>query len=134
MTVSLYTSAIKNNQMKKRNSLFLKGPTTFDWIVANIPDPTSRLILVAQAFMDMSNTNEIPLSQKIWNTALVDGKDARHRVTRDVRDHVKGYDVISRPGKTSILRRRVMVDSSSATSHPESSSRCACEAPPRFDD
>jgi len=41
-------------QRAKRDAMFLKGPITFGWINLNIPDPTSRLILVAEAFMKMA--------------------------------------------------------------------------------
>ena len=106
MTLSPYSLSIHESQKKKRHSLFLKGPLTFEWIVANIPDPTSRLILVANAYMDMNGTNEIPLSQKVWSSASIEGKDARHRVTSNLRERAKDFEVIARPGKTSLLRKR----------------------------
>ena len=106
MTLSPYSLSIHDIQKKKRQSLFLKGPLTFDWIVANIPDPTSRLILVAQAYMDMNSTSEISLSQKVWSAASIEGKDSRYRVSAHLREHVQGFEVISRPGKTSLLRKR----------------------------
>ena len=39
---------MKAAQRAKRDAMFLKGPVTFGWIKHNIPDPTSRLILVAE--------------------------------------------------------------------------------------
>jgi len=106
MILSSYSLSIRDTQKKKRQSLFLKGPLTFDWIITNIPDPTSRLILVAQAYMDMNSANEIPLSQKVWSSASIEGKDSRYRVTAHLREHVQGFEVIARPGKTSLLRKR----------------------------
>jgi hypothetical protein len=45
---------MRTTQREKRNKLYLGSPVYFGWIQQNIPDPTSRLILVAQGFMGMS--------------------------------------------------------------------------------
>jgi len=45
---------IRVAQRAKRDELFLRGPVNFRWVNQNIPDPTSRLILVAQGFMGMT--------------------------------------------------------------------------------
>ena len=47
-------SSMKAAQRAKRDAMFLKGPVTFGWVNLNIPDPTSRLILVAEAYMKMA--------------------------------------------------------------------------------
>jgi hypothetical protein len=106
MKLSPYTLDLSNSQLRKSGSLFLKGPIKFDWICSNIPDPTSRLVLVSQAFMDMEGKSEISLSQKIWKAADISGKDARHRALQNLRSGVSGYEVILRPGRASELKKR----------------------------
>ena len=58
-------------QRAKWNELFLRGPVQFGWVRQNIPDPTSRLILVAEGFMGMSKppASEVTLTGKLWNCA-----------------------------------------------------------------
>ena len=89
----------------KRSNYFLKGPLPFQWIRENIPDPASRLILVARAFMDMERDNECHLTGKVWDCAGVEGKDKRRRTLAKVRRSALGYSVISRPGRPCILQQ-----------------------------
>ena len=96
---------LREKQKVKRDLLFLKGPIPFEWINQNIPDASSRLILIAQAFMDMGNVNELPLSKRVWDSANISGKDARHRVLQKIANHVSGYAVIPRRGRITILRK-----------------------------
>ena len=95
-----------DRQRAKRGQLFLKGPVTFNWINQNIPDPASRLVLVARAFMDMENVSVIALSRKVWSAANIEGKDARHRVVQKIAEHANGYEIIPRCGRTSLLQKR----------------------------
>mgnify|MGYP004256973533 CR=1 FL=1 len=92
-------------QQHKRSKYFLKGPLLFEWICENIPDPASRVILVARAFMDMESTNAYPLTRKVWDCAGVEGKDRRRRTLDRIRRSTLGYTVITRPGRPSILRQ-----------------------------
>jgi hypothetical protein len=92
-------------QRDKRDRYFLKGPLYFGWVRQNIPDPASRLILMAQAFMDMDGSRECVLSAKVWDCAWVVGKDARRRALRKIQKLVVGFEVVNRPGRPSILRR-----------------------------
>jgi hypothetical protein len=92
-------------QVEKRSGYFLKGPIEFRWILANIPDPASRLILVATAFMDMEGYNECVLSLKVWSCAGIEGKDRRHQVLQKIRTHSDEYSVRRRAGRPSILVR-----------------------------
>ena len=95
----------KVSQREKRDRYFLKGPLYFGWVRQNIPDPASRLILIAQAFMDMDGSRECVLSAKVWDCAWVVGKDARRRALRKIQKLVVGFEVVNRPGRPSILRR-----------------------------
>ena len=92
-------------RQSKRSHYFLKGPLPFQWIRENIPDPASRLILVARAFMDMGRANACPLTGKVWDCAGVEGKDKRRRTLDKVRRSALGYTVISRPGRPCILQQ-----------------------------
>jgi hypothetical protein len=92
-------------QAEKRNRYFLKGPLEFRWILANIPDPASRLILVAAAFMDMESRSECVLSSKVWSCAGIEGKDRRRRVLQKIRTHSEEFKVRRRAGRRSILVR-----------------------------
>ena len=91
-------------QREKRRGYFLKGPVEFGWIVDNIPDPTSRVILVARAFMVMNDKNEWALDAKVWNCAGVTDRYQRRRVLQRIRDVVHDYRVIDRPGRTAVLK------------------------------
>ncbi len=90
-------------QSNKRGKYFLKGPVPFSWITANIPDPASRLILVARAFMDMEGRDECVLSQKVWACANISGKDQRRRVLEKIAKLSNDYQIDSRSGRTSVL-------------------------------
>ena len=90
----------------KRSNYFLKGPLPFQWIRQNIPDPASRLILVARAFMDMESANACHLTGKVWDCAGVEGKDKRRRTLDKVRRSALGYTVTSRPGRPCILQQK----------------------------
>jgi len=88
-------------QRNKRDALFLKGPLTFGWIRQNIPDPTSRLILVAEAFMNMYSPalKSLELSLKVWQCAGIDGPDRRARVLKKIDQKCEGYRVERRVGR-----------------------------------
>ena len=106
MKLTPYSLALRDGKLRKRDALFLMGPIKFEWINANIPDPASRLVLIANAFMDMEGHSEIALTGKIWEAANISGKDKRRRVLQTLRGSTKGYEVIPRAGRTSLLRRR----------------------------
>lgn len=99
------TLALKERRKRHKSKLFLQGPLTFDWINNSIPDPVSRLILVARAYMDMKSRTELPLTASVWDAAGIMGKDARYRTLKAIRAHVKGYAVEARKGRTTILRK-----------------------------
>ena len=95
---------LKILQRKKRDNYFLKGPVHFGWIRHNIPDPTSRLILVAQAFMLMQKCESIILSLKIWACADIQSSDVRVTVLKKIRKNCEDFEVETRKGKTSVLK------------------------------
>ena len=99
------TLALKERRKLQKSELFLQGPLTFDWINRNIPDPASRLILVARAYMDMKSHTELPLTASVWGAAGIMGKDARYRTLKAIRAHIKGYEVEARKGRTTVLRK-----------------------------
>jgi len=92
-------------QRARRDALFLKGPIKFGWIRQNIPDPTSRLILVARGFMNMANPTETEcaLSLKVWDCAGIHSPDQRTRVLKKISQKCEGYWVEQRKGRTSVL-------------------------------
>lgn len=94
-------------QTRKRVALFLKGPVRFDWIQRNIPDPASRLILVAEAFMKMKTPplDALELRQQVWDCAGIAGKDRRSRVLAKIDRSVPGYAVERKAGGVAALRR-----------------------------
>ena len=94
----------RKNRREKRDRYFIKGPLPFPWVRENIPNPTSRLILVAKAFMDMERRNEVALSRKIWDCAGIPGSSQRRHVLERIRTSVSGYRVIPRRGRTSLLK------------------------------
>lgn len=98
---------MKAAQRAKRNTLFLKGPVTFGWIKRSIPDPTSRLILVAEAFMEMATPalKSLELSLKIWDCAGIECHDQRSRVLKKIDQRCEGYWVERRDGRTSVLHK-----------------------------
>jgi hypothetical protein len=95
----------RSDQREKRDRYFLKGPIQFDWIQRNTPDAASRLILIAKAFMDMDGLDECVLSAKVWDCAGIEGKDARQRVLRKIRSANTEFEVLTRPGRPSLLRK-----------------------------
>ena len=56
---------LKMAQRARRDKLFLKGPVYFGWVTQNVPDLASRLILIAEGFMNTANPakTEYALSQ-----------------------------------------------------------------------
>ena len=72
-------------QQKARKELFLKGPVTFHWMRSHIPDATSRLILVARAFVDIEGRPRIKLTRKHWECTGINDKDTRSRVIAKIR-------------------------------------------------
>jgi hypothetical protein len=89
----------------KRDQYFLGGPISFTWIRNNIPDPTSRVVLVTQAFMDMSRSDEWPLTAKIWDCAGITNRDQRRRVLARLRTIRGNYEIEDRVGRPSVLRK-----------------------------
>ena len=72
-------------RQKARKELFLKGPVTFNWMCSHIPDATSRLILVARAFVDIEDSARIKLTRKHWECAGITDKDTRSRVIAKIK-------------------------------------------------
>mgnify|MGYP006237596753 CR=1 FL=1 len=64
-------------RQKARKELFLKRPVTFNWMCSHIPDATSRLILVARAFVAIEDSSRIKLTRKHWECAGITEKDTR---------------------------------------------------------
>ena len=98
---------MKTAQRVKRDAMFLKGPLKFAWIKRSIPDPTSRLILVAEAFMKMSTPalNSLELSLKVWDCAGIESHDQRSRVLKKIDKRCEGYWVARREGRTAVLHK-----------------------------
>ena len=88
-------------------TLFLKGPLSFRWILENIPDPASRVVMIANAFMDMQGCDTIPLGQKIWRHAGVTQKDTKRRIVEKLLKYSKCHTVVKRTGRPSLLCRNV---------------------------
>ena len=97
-------SDIRAAQRAKRDELFLLGPVYFSWVKQNIPNPTSRLISVAQGFMGMSKPPalEITLMAKIWDCAGIESHDQRSRVLKKIDHQCKRYWVQRRPDRTAV--------------------------------
>jgi hypothetical protein len=89
-------------QDQKRGQYFLKGPLLFDFIRRMIPDPTSRVVLVARAFADMKFEDKCVLSGKIWDCAEV-STSQRRRVLARLRKMSPGLIVQDRRGRASVL-------------------------------
>ena len=100
-------SRMRAAQRAKRDKLFLLGPIDFGWINQNLTDPTSRLILVARAFMGMSTpkASEVALTAMVWNCAGVESPDQRSRVLKKIDQHCEGYWVERRDGRTAVLHK-----------------------------
>jgi hypothetical protein len=92
-------------RQKKRDRYFLKSPITFEWIRANIPDPTSRAVLIAQAFMDMNGSSECSLNAKLWDAVGVTDRYQRRRVLARLRGIGGDYEIVDRAGRPSLMRR-----------------------------
>jgi hypothetical protein len=99
--------ARRDEQTRKREALFLQGPVRFSWIKLNIPDPASRLILVAEAFMKMKTPplDALELRKQVWACAGISGKDRRSRVLAKIDQSVPGYAVERKAGGVATLRR-----------------------------
>ena len=93
------------DQRNRRDTLFLKGPVQFGWIRQNIPDATSRLILVVEAFMVMDKSGSIALTRQVWDCAGVNDKHQRARVLAKIDKTVPGYVVERRKGRTALIHR-----------------------------
>ena len=96
----------RQKQRAKRDKLFLKGPLRFGSIRKYIPDPTSRLILVAEAFRTMGNTTlrpTIELTEKVWDCAGINDRNMRSRVLKNIDAKLKDYVVERRTGRTAVL-------------------------------
>ena len=100
-------SSMKAAQHAKRDAMFLKGPVTFGWIKRSIPDPTSRLILVAEAYMKMAMPplNSLELTLKVWDCAGIESRDQRSRVLKKIDQRCEGYWVERREGRTAVLHK-----------------------------
>ena len=98
---------MKATQRTKRDSMFLKGPVTFGWIKLSILDPTSRLILVFEAYMKMAAPvlNSLELSLKVWDCAGIESHDQRSRVLKKIDTRCEGYWVEQRDGCTAVLHK-----------------------------
>jgi hypothetical protein len=94
-------------QRAKRDAMFLKGPITFGWIKRSIPDPTSRLMLVAEAYMNMATPTlkSLELSLNVWDCAGIKSHDQRSRVLKKIDHRCEGYWVERREGRTAVLHK-----------------------------
>ena len=93
-------------QRAKRDAMFLKGPLRFGSIYKFIPDPASRLILVAEAFRTMGNTTmhpSIELTEKVWDCAGINDRSMRSRVLKKIEAKLKDYVVERRTGRIAVL-------------------------------
>ena len=86
-------------RQKARKELFLKGPVTLNWICSHIPDATSRLILVARAFVDIEDSARIKLTRKHWECAGVSDKDTRSRVIAKIRRECSSIHLDAKQGR-----------------------------------
>jgi len=105
--LSQISLARRQSQSDKRQRYFLKGPLSFGWVCNNIPDPTSRLVLVARAFMDMAGSEECVLTAKVWHCAGIANRDQRRRVLARLRKLDGNFEVVDRKGRPSVLRKAV---------------------------
>ena len=109
-------------RQKARDNLFLKGPVTFHWMCSHIPDATSRLILVARAFVDIEDSARIKLTRKHWECAGITDKDTRSRVIAKIKHECPG----------------ILLDTNKAVAHTSSSNaydrklsrQCLSSSPP----
>ena len=94
-------------QRVRRDRLFLKGPVYFGWVTQNVPDLTSRLILIAEGFMNMANPakTEYALSLKVMDCARINSPDQRTRVLKKIDQKCAGYWLERRAGRTVVLHK-----------------------------
>ena len=90
-------------RQKARDQLFLKGPVTFYWMRSRIPDATSRLILVARAFVDIEDSPRIKLTRKHWECAGITDKDTRSRVIAKIRRECPGILLDAKQGRCTVI-------------------------------
>ena len=100
---------MKATQRAKRDAMFLQGPVTFGWIKRSIPDPTSRLILVAEAYMKMITPalKSLDLKHKVWDCAGIMSHDQRSRVLKKIDHRCEGYWIERRNGRTAVLHKGI---------------------------
>ena len=90
-------------RQKARDRLFLKGPVTFNWICSHIPDATSRLILVARAFVAIEDSSRIKLTRKHWECAGITDKDTRSRVIAKIKRECPGILLDAQQGRCTYI-------------------------------
>jgi hypothetical protein len=90
-------------RQKARGQLFLKGPVKFYWMRSHIPDATSRLILVARAFVDIEDSPRIKLTRKHWECAGITDKDTRSRVIAKIRRECPNILLDSKQGRCTYI-------------------------------
>jgi hypothetical protein len=103
-TLSVLSTRRHRARRQKRDQYFLKGPLCFGWIRRNVPDPASRVVLVARAFMDMTNSIECALTGRVWDCAGVAGRYRRRRVLARLRGTGGDYVIVDRKGRPSVMR------------------------------
>ena len=90
-------------RQKARKELFLKGPVTFHWMRSDIPDATSRLILVALAFATIEDRSRIKLTRKHWECAGITDKDTRSRVIAKIKRECPGILLDAQQGRCTYI-------------------------------
>ena len=105
--VVLSPLSVKRRQSRdaKRDRHFLKGPISFAWIRDNIPDPTSRVVLIARALMDMTRSDHCALTAKVWDCSGVADRYQRKRILARLREVRGDFEIEDRVGRPSVLRR-----------------------------
>ena len=103
-TIAAQTLLIKKQQLD--SGLFLKGPLYFAWLLQHIPDPASRLILIARAFGDMGRGQRVKLTRKVWESAGIYDKDTRSRVVTKIGHHCKSIKIDAKQGRCTYLEFR----------------------------
>ncbi len=101
--LSLASQLISKNQKAQRDRLFLKGPIPLSWLREVVPDPTSRLILIAKAFADMQRGKTVKLTRRVWEAAAIFDKDTKSRVISKLRNETALIEVDSQQGRCSII-------------------------------
>ena len=101
--LSLVSQQRNAARQKARKELFLKGPVTFNWMCSHIPDATSRLILVARAFVDIEERPKIKLTRKHWECAGINNKDTRSRVIAKIRRECPGILLDAKQGRCTYI-------------------------------